>query len=99
LSERQKSLGFSDLEYSLLLALEEKFGKEEKLLNEIRNISEGLKSYMFPGWFNQPTVEKNVEREIRRFTRMLKGKYSMTLEEMDKLYKKLIERVKNYGTS
>jgi hypothetical protein len=54
---------------------------------------------MFPGWFNQPTVEKNVEREVRRFTRMLKGKYSMTLEEMDELYKKLIEKVKNYGTS
>ena len=99
LSERQKSLGFSDLEYSLLLALEEKFGKDEKLLNEVRNISEELKNYMFPGWFNQPTVEKNVEREVRRFVRGLKGKYSMTLEEMDELYKKLIERVKNYGIS
>jgi len=105
LSKRQKSLGFSDLEYSLLLALEEKFGKpacadrDEKLLNEVRNVSEELKNYMFPGWFNQPTVEKNVEREVRRFVRGLKGKYSMTLEEMDELYKKLIERVKNYGTS
>jgi type I restriction enzyme R subunit len=99
LSERQKSLGFSDFEYSLLLALEEKFGKEEELLNEVRDISERLKNYMFPGWFNQPTVEKNVEREVRRFVRGLKGKYSMTLEEMDELYKKLIERVKNYGTS
>jgi len=97
LSERQKSLGFSDLEYSLLLALEEKFGKDEKLLNEVRDLSERLKNYMFPGWFNQPTVEKNVEREVRRFSRMLKGKYGMTLEEMDKLHKKLIERVKNYG--
>jgi len=105
LSKRQKSLGFSDLEYSLLLALEEKFGKpacadrDEKLLNEVRNISEGLKNYMFPGWFNQPTVQKNIEREVRRFVRGLKGRYSITLEEMDELYKKLIERVKNYGTS
>ncbi len=99
LSERQKSLGFSDLEYSLLLALEEKFGKEEELVSEVRDISERLKNYMFPGWFNQPTVEKNVEREVRRFVRGFKGKYSMTLEEMDQLYKKLIERVKNYGTS
>jgi len=105
LSKRQKSLGFSDLEYSLLLALEEKFGKpacadrDEKLLNEVRNISEGLKNYMFPGWFNQPTVQKNIEREVRRFVRGLKGRYSITLEEMDELYKKLIERVRNYGTS
>ena len=99
LSERQKSLGVSDLEYSLLLTLEEKFGKDERLINEVKNISEKLKDYLFPGWFNQPTVEKNVEREVRRFTRILKGKYNMTFEEMDELYKKLIERVKNYGTS
>ena len=97
LSARQKSLGFSDLEYSLLLALEDKFGQQEDLLNEVKDISGRLKDYLFPGWFNQPTVEKNVEREVRKFARMLKGKYKMTLEEMDELYKSLIERVKNYG--
>jgi len=99
LSERQKLLGLSDLEYSVLLALEEKFGKEEELLNEVQDISDRLKNYMFPGWFNQPTVQKSIEREVRRFVRGLKGRYNITLEEMDKLYKKLIERIKNYGTS
>ena len=43
--------------------------------------------------------DRNIEKEVRRFVRGLKGKYSITLEEMDELYKKLIERVKNYGTS
>jgi len=99
LSDRQKSFGFSDLEYSLLLALEEMFGKKEELLNEIRDISNSLKNCMFPGWFNQATSEKNVGRQVRRFVRGLKGRYSITLKEMDDLYKKLIERVKNYGTS
>ena len=88
----------SSLEYSLLLTLEEKFGKDERLLDEVRNISERLKKQIFPGWFSQPTVEKNVEKEVRRFVRRLKGKYRMTLEEMDELYKKIIERIKNYGT-
>jgi len=97
LSERQKLLGMSSLVYSLLLALEEKFGREEELLKEVQDISDRLKNYMFPGWFNQPTVKKNVEREVRKFTRTLKGKYNMTWEEMDQLYKKLIERVKNYA--
>jgi len=97
LSERQKSLNLSDLEYSLLLALEERFGKEKGLVNEVRDISARLKNYMFSGWFNQPAVEKNVEREVRRFVRRLKGRYNISLEEMDDLYKKLIERVKNYG--
>ena len=99
LSERQKSLGMSNIEYSLLLALEEKFGKDEMLINEVRNLLKRLEKYMLPGWFNQPVLEKNVEREVRRFTRMLKGKYNITLKEMDELYKRLIERVKNYGTS
>jgi len=99
LSERQKSLGMSSLEYSLLLALEEKFGKDERLVNEVKSLSERLKEYMFPGWFNQPTVEKSVRREIRRFTRMLKGRYNMAFEEMDELHGKLIEKVEKYGIS
>ena len=93
----QRTIGFSDLEYSLLLVLEEKFGKKDELLNEIEDISNKLKIHLFPGWFNQPTEEKNVEREVRKFTRSLKRRYSITLEEMDKLYKKLIEQIKNYG--
>ena len=97
LSDRQRMIGFSDLEYSLLLVLEEKFGKKDELLNEIEDISNKLKIHLFPGWFNQPTEEKNVEREVRKFTRGLKRKYGITLEEMDELYKKLIEQIKNYG--
>ncbi|MCL6088389.1 MAG: HsdR family type I site-specific deoxyribonuclease [Actinobacteria bacterium] len=98
LSSRQKNMGFSDLEYSLLLVLEEKFGKKDELLNQIKDISNKLKDYLFPGWFNQPTEEKRIEREVRKFSRGLKRKYGVTLEEMDELYKKLIEQIKNYGT-
>jgi len=98
LTDRQKTLGLSDLEYSLLLALENKFGEDQKLLNEIKDISDILKNSLFPGWFNQTTIKKNVEREVRRFVRKLKGKYKISLEEMNELYNKLIERVKNYGT-
>jgi len=97
LSSRQRTIGFSDLEYSLLLVLEEKFGKKEELISEIKDISSRLKDYLFPGWFNQPTEEKNVEREVRKFSRRLKKKYEITLEEMDKLYRKLMEQIKNYG--
>ncbi len=97
LSDRQRMIGFSDLEYSLLLVLEEKFGKKDEMLNEIEDISNKLKIHLFPGWFNQPTEEKNLEREVRKFTRSLKRRYGITLEEMDELYKKLIEQIKNYG--
>ena len=65
---------------------------------EIKDISVKLENYLFPGWFNQPTEEKKVEREVRKFTRSLKRNYDITLEEMDKLYKKLIDQIRNYGT-
>ena len=105
LSERQRSLNLSKLEYSILLVLENEFGKDEKskfqdneLLSEVKSISEILQNYMFPDWYNQPTEEKNVEKEVRKFVRGIKRKYGITLEEMDELFVKLIERIKNYGT-
>lgn len=99
LSERQKSLGISHLEYSLLLALEEKFGKDRGLLDEVSKISERLKNYMVEDWFNQRALNHDIEKAVREFARGLKVKYNMTLEEMNQLFEKLIERVKNYGTS
>ncbi len=98
LSSRKGALGFSDLQYSLLLTLEDKFGEKEELLDGVTDISIKLKDYLFPGWFNQPTEEKRVEREVRKFSRKLKRKYGITLEEMDDLHKKFMEQIKNYGT-
>lgn len=97
LSERQKALGFSKLEYSMLLTLEGKLGKGDGLVNEVKGLSERLRQYMFSGWFNQTTVKKEVEREVRRFVRGLKGRYSLSLDEVNNLHGKLIENVKNYG--
>ncbi len=97
LSERQKALGFSDLEYSVLLTLEEKLDKGNELIKEVTNLSKGLKNYMFSGWINQTTVRKDIEREVRRFARVIKKKHNLSLDEMDSLYEKLMENVKNYG--
>ena len=52
---------------------------------------------MFSGWFIQTTGKKEVEREVRRFVRGLKGKYNLSLNEMNILHEELIESVKNYG--
>lgn len=96
---RQKSLSFSDLEYSMLLELEKKISQGNDLANVVKDLSERLKKHMFVGWFNQITAKKEVEREIRRFVRGIKGKFSLSLDEMNELHKKIIENVKNYGTS
>ncbi|MGB9628678.1 MAG: HsdR family type I site-specific deoxyribonuclease, partial [Thermodesulfobacteriota bacterium] len=98
LFSRQKSLHFSDLEYSMLLEIEKRFKKDgfEML---VKDLSKRLEKYMFFGWFNQITVKKEVEREIRRFVRGMKGKYGLTLDDMNDLHTKLLESVKNYGTT
>ncbi len=97
LTARQRQLGFSDLEYSMLLTVEGKIGKEDKVLEGIKGISKKLKKYMFPGWFYQTTIRKEAEKEIRRFVRRIKTGYNLTMEEMNNLFKKLVENVKYYG--
>lgn len=99
LSKRQKDLGFSELEYSMLLVLEGKLGRENELIEEAKDLSAQLEKFMFAGWLTQTTVRKEVEREVRRFVRGLKGRYSLSLDELDDLYEKLIESVKSYGAS
>lgn len=98
LFSRQKSLGFSNLEYSMLLEMEKRF-KRDDFERVVKELSTRLERYMFFGWFNQVTIKKEVEREIRRFVRGMKGKYNLSLDEMNDLHEKLLESVKNYGTA
>jgi len=95
--ERQKKLNFNDLEYDILLKLENKFGPKEELTQEVKNLTRNLKKYMFPGWISQITVKKDIERELRRFARKLKVTYDLTMDEMEELHKLLLDSVWNYG--
>jgi len=104
LGQRQKSLGFNDLEYSLLLTLEKALNMaqkttSEKLIKEVKAISKSLNKYMFAGWLNQITAKREVEREVRKFTRRLKKNYNLSMGEMDSLYNALMRNVRDYGTS
>lgn len=98
LFSRQKSLNFSDLEYSMLLKLEKKLDKKGNLEALVKNLSQKLKKYMFMGWVHQITVRKEVERKIRKFVRGLKGKYNLTLDDINNLHQNLVESVKKFGT-
>jgi type I restriction enzyme R subunit len=97
LSERQKSLVLSDLEYSILLTLESRLGTGNGLIKEVKGLSESLSKHMFPGWIHQPTLRKEIERSVRRFVRGVKNHYNLSLDEMNDLYENLIEHVRNYG--
>lgn len=97
LSERQRTLGFSDLQYSLLLVLEKKFGVERSLTGDAGELAGILGKSLFPDWESQQTARKAVEREVRRFARGYVKSRGLKPEEIDRLYAELLESVKNYG--
>ncbi len=97
IDKRQRELGLSDLEYSILLAIEEKAGGKAGLEQDIRKLVEEIGADLFEGWLAQVTVKREVERKIRKFARRLKKEHGLNFEEMEELYRKIWERVKNYG--
>ena len=98
LKSKQRSLGLGDVEYAMLLSLEEDLGEDEKLVDKVRELSSQLKESMFSGWAMQTTAKKGIERDVRRFVRGFKTKYNLSLEDIDNLYNKLIDNIMNYGT-
>jgi len=97
LKARQKDLGFTDLQYSMLLALEKKFIEDPELINDIQNLSTQIKQHMFPGWYLQKTARKNIERDVRRFLRRYIKRHKIKLAELEELYQKVMDSVKNYA--
>ncbi len=97
LSKRQKELNLSKTEYSILLVLEDKFGEDEQLLKDISELSESLKELIYPGWASQPTAQKEVEKTIRLFMRRYIKRYNQSLDDINLIYEKLIDRVKAYA--
>jgi len=100
LSTRKKELGFSDLEYSLLLILENRFGKDnESLIKDVEELSVILKNHIFTGWVSQPMARKDIERELRTFLRKkyLNKPSGIIYKEIDELCHVLKEDVETYG--
>jgi type I restriction enzyme R subunit len=98
LSERQRALGFSNLEYSLLLELEKSIQKANDFVAIVKELSASLQKHLFTGWVQQATAQKEIERAIRSFVRKLKGQFGLSFEDMNVLHKKLADNVKNYGS-
>jgi len=92
LSSRKKDLGLSDVGFSVLLLLEEKFGSMKQLENEVSELLSILDGLLFPGWEVQSSARKRVEREIRLFLRrkFLKEK-GLSFEELEYLSQKCLE--------
>lgn len=97
LGNRQKELGFSDMEYAVLLVLEEKLGPRDELVARVRKLSNKIRPLLLPGWVAQSSLHKKVEQEVRSFVRKLKTDYGIRLDEMNRLYDLLMERIENFS--
>lgn len=95
--KRQKELGFNELDYSILTILEQRFGQDKKLVDDVKELSSAFDKKRFPGWLTQKTALKDLEREVRKLLRKYVPHYKIKLSDIDKLTDDIIESVKNYG--
>jgi len=97
LQSRQKQLAFTDLQYSILLTMEQKLGTDKNLIQDAQELTGQLQPQMFKGWQYQQTARKTIEREVRKYLRKHIKQYHLNLTQLEELYQKIIESVKTYG--
>ena len=97
LQSRQKQLAFTDLQYSILLNMEQKLGTDRNLAQDAQELTSQLLPQMFKGWQYQQTTKKTIEREVRKYLRKYIKQHQLNLTQLEELYQKTIENVKTYG--
>jgi len=97
LQSRQKQLAFTDLQYSILLTIEQKLGTNKNLTQDTQELTSQLQPQMFKGWQYQQTTRKTIEREVRKYLRKYIKQHQLNLTQLEELYQKIIESVKTYG--
>ncbi|MBI5229363.1 HsdR family type I site-specific deoxyribonuclease [Candidatus Micrarchaeota archaeon] len=98
LNRRQQELEFSNMEYSILLVLEERLRKKD-LVEDTKALSKSITEFMFPGWQFQPSAKKAVEREVRQFLRKYVKQQGINLVGLEELHQKLMQNVVSYAKS
>lgn len=96
LQTRQKQLAFTDLQYAILLTLEQTLPPTKDLTQDVNGLTKLLQPYLFKGWQTQQTTRKTIERETRKYLRKYK-QHGLTMPQIDQLQQKIIEKVKTYG--
>jgi type I restriction enzyme R subunit len=97
-SKKKNDLGLSDMEFSILNVLEERFGANEEFKTDVEDLSSKLSDDIFEGWIEQRSVHRKIEGIVRRFLRRKYfKKYEMTMEDFEDLYQVVIEKVENYA--
>jgi type I restriction enzyme R subunit len=97
LQTRQNQLAFTNMQYAILLTLEQKLGPNKSLIQDVQELTALLQPFMFKGWQTQPTTRKTIERQTRKYLRKYIKQHNLTLQDIDQLQQKIMENVKTYG--
>jgi len=97
LQARQNQLAFTNMQYAILLTLEQKLGPDKNLIQDVQELTAMLQPLMFKGWQTQPTTRKTIERQTRKYLRKYIKQHNLTLQDIDQLQQKIMENVKTYG--
>jgi len=90
IDKRKIELELKNAQYATLLILEDKLGKSERLIDEIKSLFEDIGPSMFKGW----SLKKSVEKEIGQIIRKKIRKYQFPNSNLDEVYDKIIDALK-----
>jgi len=97
LEARRTQLEFDELQYSILLTLENRFKSQNTLIDETRELTKKIRSHMYRNWPTQTTARKDVERELRTYLRKYVKTQDLTLADLETLHRRLMEIVEQHG--
>lgn len=92
----KENLMFDNFEYGIYLILKEEIKKDVK--DYVIEIRDSIKSDMLDDWIENPALRQNIERKTREICLKIKNTYDISYEEFDKLHKRLVEFIKEYGS-
>lgn len=96
MQKRQHELGFTDIQYSILLCIEENTGKSP--VDDIKELFGELKQFMYRNWTLQKSARQDVERTVRTFLRGKLKDYGLEFKDLDPVFGAMMERVYEYGS-
>lgn len=96
--EREKDkLMFDNFDYGIFLILKEETKKED-VKDYVAEIKNAIKEYMIDDWLENPALKQNIERKTREICIKIRNRYNMSYEEFDRLHKRLVDFIKEYGS-
>lgn len=90
--EEAKTTNLNPTEFGIKLILEKRIKEKESILIQIaKNLYQKIKNKMFPNWNKNEAKNQEIKRLIREYLVILRGKYHLSYDEFDTLYKEIFE--------